>query len=231
MNLHFLIHLDQQLLLWLNGSDSIFVDQLACILTSGMTWIPLYIVLFYLVIKNNETMSQIGLIVGSAALCVLLADGMADGIMKPLVARWRPSNDPMIKYAVDIVSTRGTNYGFFSAHAANTMALTVFFSMLIRSRWITGILLFWSLINCWTRVYLGLHYPGDILFGILWGSLVGVFVYALYIKIYYKISPHITYISSQYTSTGYDYTDIDTVLTVYFLTFAYVLIRAVMIGF
>ena len=88
---------DRPLLLLLNGSDSAVMDNFMFVLTSGTTWIPLYAVLMYIVVKNNETMSQILLIVGCSALCVFLADGVADFIAKPYFQRWRPSNDPMLK--------------------------------------------------------------------------------------------------------------------------------------
>ena len=78
---------------------------------------------------------------------------------------------------------RGGNYGFFSAHAANTFSLAVFFSLLARNRLLTCFLVGWSLVNCWTRMYLGVHYPGDILAGLLWGALVGVAVYRMYLLV------------------------------------------------
>ncbi len=208
-----LIHLDQQLLLWFNGSDSLFVDHFAEVLTSGLSWIPLYLALFYLVVKNNETMLQIALIVGCSALCILLADGVAEGIVKPLVGRWRPSNDPYFKYMVEVVGNhRGTDYGFFSAHAANTMSIATFFCLLVRNRLFNTALVIWSLINCWTRMYLGLHYPSDIVCGLLWGMAAGGISYLVFHKFYYKVSPKINYISSQYTSTGYSNVDIDIVM-------------------
>ncbi|MBM6993311.1 MAG: phosphatase PAP2 family protein [Prevotella sp.] len=208
-----LIHLDQQLLLWFNGSDSLFVDRFAEVLTSGLTWIPLYLALFYLVVKNNETMLQIALIVGCSALCILLADGVAEGIVKPLVGRWRPSNDPYFKYMVDVVGNhRGTDYSFFSAHAANTMSIATFYGLLVRNKLFSVSLIVWSLINCWTRMYLGLHYPSDILCGLLWGVIAGTISYVVFHKFYYKVSPKINYISSQYTSTGYSNIDIDIVM-------------------
>ena len=147
------LELDRQLLAFFNGSDSLFIDGVAMTLTSGLTWIPLYLGLFYLVIKNNETMAQVALIVGCAALCLFLAFGLTDYIVKPLVARWRPTNDPFIKYTIDVVNSyRESKFGFFSAHAANTMSITVFFSLLVRNRKFTIVLLTWSLLMCWTRL-------------------------------------------------------------------------------
>ena len=225
--------MDMQVLSLFNGSDNIMLDQMVQILTSGLTWIPLYVMLFFVVMRNNETMGQIALVVGSAIFCVLFADGLVDGIIKQLAERWRPSNDPTFKYMVQVVDDiRPKGYSFCSAHAANTMSLAVFFSLLIRSKMLTITLVIWSLINCWTRLYLGVHYPSDILCGMIIGIIVGILVYLLYYKIYLRISPKINYISNQYTSTGYDYDDIDKVMVILMLTLVYVVTRSVvMAGF
>ncbi len=215
MTLENLIELDRKILLWFNGSDSLYLDRYAEMLTWGFTWTPLYIALLYLVVKNNETMVQIALTVGCAALCILLADALADGIVKPLVGRPRPAADPYIKYIVDVVDNyRGRGYSFFSALAANTMSLAVFFSLLVRHRLLSGVLFIWSLTNCWTRMYLGLHYPSDIVCGIIWGVVSGGISYWVFYKSYFKVSPKINYISSQYTATGYSIKDIDVVMLV-----------------
>lgn len=224
--------MDMQVLSLFNGSDNIMLDQMVQILTSGLTWIPLYVMLFFVVMRNNETMGQIALVVGSAIFCVLFADGLVDGIIKQLAERWRPSNDPTFKYMVQVVDDiRPKGYSFCSAHAANTMSLAVFFSLLIRSKMLTITLVIWSLINCWTRLYLGVHYPSDILCGMIIGIIVGILVYLLYYKIYLRISPKINYISNQYTSTGYDHDDIDKVMVIVMLTLIYVVTRGViMVG-
>lgn len=225
--------MDMQVLSLFNGSDNIMLDQMVQILTSGLTWIPLYVMLFFVVMRNNETMGQIALVVGSAIFCVLFADGLVDGIIKQLAERWRPSNDPTFKYMVQVVDDiRPKGYSFCSAHAANTMSLAVFFSLLIRSKMLTITLVIWSLINCWTRLYLGVHYPSDILCGMMIGIIVGILVYLLYYKIYRRISPKINYISNQYTSTGYDHDDIDKAMVILMLTLVYVVTRSViMAGF
>jgi undecaprenyl-diphosphatase len=196
--------------------------------TSGLTWIPLYVVLFYLVLKNNETMAQIMLVIGCVALCILLTSGIDGGIVKPLVARCRPSNDPQWKYTFDVVQGyRAAGFSFFSAHAANTMGVAVFFCFLIRSRMLSVTLVLWALLNGWTRLYLGLHYPSDVLVGWAFGALAGFLVYLLYRRMYYKISPKLNYISSQYTKTGYDHSDIDVVMTVLAFTLVYTLFRGI----
>ena len=179
-----LIQFDKELLLWLNGSDSLFMDSLMMTLTNAKTWIPLYLSLFYVVLKSNATVKDILLVMVAAGACVLLSGTIDDTIVKPLVARWRPGHDPEIGMLVDTVDGyRGGKYGFFSAHASNTFSIAVFFSLLMRQRLFTVFMVSYSLINCYTRMYLGVHYPGDITVGLLWGGLVGWGVYKGYCRL------------------------------------------------
>ena len=180
-----IIQFDKQLLLMVNGSDSVFLDYVVLTLTNAKTWIPLYLSLFYVVVMTHKpNWRDILLILGAAGLCVLLAGTVDDSIVKPLVARWRPTHDPEIGMLVDVVNDyRGGNYGFFSAHASNTFSIALFFSLLIRHRLFVIFMVCWSLINCWTRLYLGVHYPGDITVGLIWGAIVGYSVYRLYCRI------------------------------------------------
>lgn len=211
----------------LGGSHNMFCDAFALVLTSGWTWIAMYLTLLFVVIKNNETMAQIGLVVLSCALCVLLADGMADGIMKPLTMRLRPINDPEVREMITLVAgVADKNYSFFSAHAANTMAISTFMALLMRNARMTTALVIWSLTNCWTRIYLGMHYPSDIAVGIIWGIICGAVVYAGYRRVYKRISPKLHFISSQYTKTGYGLADITLTINVMTASFIYALMRA-----
>lgn len=228
--LDWLIDFDRWLLLAVNGSSSVYLDGVVHTLTTAATWIPLYLALFYLVMKNNETMSAILFIVASAGLCYVLAGAVDDGIVKPLVARWRPTHDPVIGWQVDVVDGyRGGSYGFFSAHASNTFSIAIFFSLLVRSRLLTTGLVTWSLVNCWTRLYLGVHFPGDILCGLLWGGLVGTMVYMLHEKIVRHYSYKYPCISENYTRKGYLHADVDVVLTVLVLTLIYALLRGCLV--
>ena len=139
-----LIQTDKQLLLSLCGSDSVFLDSLMTTLTATVTWIPLYVALLYVVMKNSIRSRDVLLIIGAALLCLLFAGTVDDSIVKPLVQRWRPARDPEIGVLVDIVGTyRGGRFGFFSAHAATTFSIAIFFSLLIRSRLLTISMVAW----------------------------------------------------------------------------------------
>ena len=211
--LSIIIEADRYILSFFNGSDSIFLDGIVTMLTSGYTWILLYLALCYVVIKNNDTMYQIGITIGCALLCVLLADGLTDGIIKPLVGRPRPLNDPFIKHTIDIVAgSYDRQYSFFSAHAANTFSLVVFLSMLLRRKAVTILLIIWSSLNCWTRLYLGMHYPSDIIVGLMWGACVGFGVW---------------FVFRRKLKQGCDQHDADLLITV----FVFTLFMVVMISF
>ena len=232
MDMDTIIQLDKQLLLAINGSDSLFVDYLAKTLTTAATWIPLYVSLFYVVVKNNDNFRRIICILACAGLCVLFAGTVDDLLVKPLVARLRPTHDFQIGMLVDTVDGyRGGKYGFFSAHAATTFSIAVFFSLLMRSRLVTLLLVGWSLTNCWTRLYLGVHYPLDILCGLLWGGSVGTGIYFLYRYVDRRLlHSENDYVSSKYTSSGYRYSDIYIVALVLSLTLIYCILRSLILA-
>ena len=102
-------------------------------------------------------------------------------VFKPLVARWRPTHNPYLQDAVDIVNGyRGGPYGFFSSHAANTFVVATFLSPVFRRRSITLSLFGWAVLSCWTRVYLGAHYIGDLAVGALFGLAIGAIAQRFY---------------------------------------------------
>ena len=222
-----LIEFDKQLLLWFNGSDSLFLDGMAKTLTTASTWIPMYLALFLMVLKNNDNIRQVLLILAAVGLCVFFAGSLNDLFVKPEVARWRPARDTEIAMLVDVVNDyRGGNYGFFSSHAANTFSIAIFFSLLVRSHVLTFFLILWSLVNCWTRMYLGVHYPIDIMCGLVWGGTVGTAIWYLHYRIKRYMGKNLGFISSQYTVTGYQLSDVNIIITIMSLTIVYSIIKS-----
>lgn len=201
-----LIDIDTRLTLALNGSSSLYLDGLAATLTATLTWLPAALVLFYVLVKNNDTITLL-LTLLVLALCILVADQVASSVFKPLVARYRPSNDPMLMHLVDIVGGyRGGRYGFFSSHAANTFAVATCLGLIVRHRSLTLILVAWALVNCWTRLYLGVHYVGDLLCGTLWGVFTGWGLHLLYARLVPVRAKRTG--GGVYTSGGYAVSDV-----------------------
>lgn len=178
--LEFITNIDTQLTLFLNGSDSVMLDAIAVTATKTSTWIPLGILLLYVLMRMKDWKNAL-LVILCVAIAITLADQMASGIFKPLVARLRPSHNPELQGVIDLVGDyRGGKYGFFSSHAANTCAVAVFLSLLFRKRIFSIAICSWVVVNSWTRLYLGVHYVGDITVGLLWGALVGWMMFRLY---------------------------------------------------
>ncbi len=215
-----LYDIDKACLLFFNGSGSFFVDKLATTLTQGYWWIPFYITLLLMVVKNSSKFIQIALVIGCVSLCVVLSAGITDGVVKPLVGRLRPISDWALKGCVkkiDGYSAEG--YSFFSAHAANTMSITMFFSLMIKNKMLASCMFVWVIINCWTRLYLGVHYPSDILVGLIWGVVCGIVSYTIYHKLYIKIETKYTGCNSLCGVTQYKPLDINAAICILILSF------------
>lgn len=226
--LQHLLQFDEKITLALNGSDSLFWDGVAKTATSTVTWIPLAAVLLYVVIHNNNV-KKVWLILLAMAVCVLIADQTASGIFKPMVERFRPAQDPYLMYQIDIVDGyRGGKYGFFSSHASNTFALATFVSLLIRHSALVWAVYSWALLNCWTRVYLGVHYFGELLVGSIFGAIVGFVVYWAFCRIGH-VEIDTTHRPEIQTATGYKRMDIYVFVSALWITYFYILLRAVIV--
>ncbi len=171
---------ERDLFFALNGSESIFLDNVMWTISGRLIWIPFYLFIlflfFYRVPRKEGILAALFLI-----LVFVLCDQVSSSLFKPFFERFRPTHHPDFKDLVDTVNNyRGGRYGFISGHATNSFGLAVFVSMVFKHRAVTATTLLWALLNSYTRVYLGVHFVSDIVAGMVVGSLVALLVYEAY---------------------------------------------------
>lgn len=176
-----LVHLDQQLFLFLNSLHNSFFDPLMYALSGKLIWAPLYAaILAYVAIREKDT-KNFFVILLFIILAVFLTD-RGSVVIKNLVMRPRPCHEPALKGLVYMVNGKcGGMYGFVSSHAANAFNVALISLLFIRERWYTISIIIWALTVGYSRIYLGVHYPGDVICGSIYGATVGWGVYRLYI--------------------------------------------------
>lgn len=171
--------LDRSIFLFLNGMHNDFFDVFMWYVSKTATWSLMLLFLLYIIFKNNWRMAL--MVVLGIALTITLADQISSGLIKDFIGRFRPTHNPEIESIVHTVNGyKGGLYGFVSSHAANTLGVAVYISLLFRNRYITLFMMLWSLLVAYSRIYLGVHYPGDILGGMIVGVISGFVVYKIY---------------------------------------------------
>lgn len=174
-------HIDRDLFLTLNGLHNDTFDFLMPFISGNVIWIPLYIWLLYRLYKAYP-LKKFYWILPVLAVCVLLTDQVSVQLFKNIFLRYRPCHNEEIKYLVHLVDGCGGKYGFVSSHAANVFGIASLVSLLLKDRKILISLTFWATLVSYSRIYLGVHYPADILVGSMLGILLGLLVY----KVFYK---------------------------------------------
>lgn len=167
---------DTNLFLLVNGNHSTYFDAFFALFTSMITWVPFYLLMLFLIFKKYK---QYGFWVLLFIVVTILLSDQLSGVIKNLVQRFRPSHEPSLLGKVNIPTGEGGLYGFVSSHAANTFAFALLMGKLTRNRNLFLMLFAWALVTSYSRIYVGVHYPLDILCGALLGGLIGWSVYKL----------------------------------------------------
>ena len=171
--------LDQELLLFLNSLNSPFFDSFMFLISGKLVWAVFYLAIIVQIYRSYGWKNCLYLVV-SIAVVISLCDQMASGFLKPTFQRFRPSHSPEIANLVHIVNGyTGGKYGFASSHAANVFGLATFCSLLFSNRKLSLFLFSWAALVSYSRIYLGVHYPGDIIVGTAIGLFFGYLVFKI----------------------------------------------------
>jgi undecaprenyl-diphosphatase len=172
--------IDTDLFLAINGAHSPFFDFIMYWASDKWIWIPLYIFFAYLLFKHFGIKAWI--LVLMAGLTIVFSDLTSTHLFKEVFHRPRPCHEPALAGIIHLVNGNcGGKYGFISSHASNSFALATFLALLLgkKIRFFTPLILLWALLLCYSRIYLGVHYPGDVIVGAILGAGIGAAVYVL----------------------------------------------------
>ncbi len=190
--------LDTQLLLYLNSHHSPFLDQIMWLFTNTYFWLPLYGLFLFLLYKNYTRAVFLVLII-CIALMIALNERL-NHLSKETIMRFRPTHEPSIESLIHTVKGyRGGMYGFYSAHAANSFSVAIFIIALLvkRHTYIIWLALGYAILTSYSRIYLGVHYPGDIITGACVGICFGLLFSEIFKKVHFEIQKQQYKISSR----------------------------------
>jgi undecaprenyl-diphosphatase len=170
--IHELELFDQKLLLLINGCHCPLVDEIMWQISTTILWVPLYAVLIWFMIRKRKRNFWITLL---SVVLLIVASDQISVLIKDSVQRFRPTHHPVIGSLIHIVHNyHGGDYGFVSSHAANSFAAATFVSLFFSKRWVTVSMYCWATLLVYSRMYLGVHYPLDVLCGAILGTGIGI---------------------------------------------------------
>lgn len=209
---------ERDLFLFLNGSDSVFVDNFMWLYTGMIVWFPLALFILFVLCYKKDWRESVLILLG-IGLVVLFCDQFSSHICKPYFERFRPTHHPDFMDQVKTVfDYRGGKYGFISGHAANSFGFAIYMSLLFRNRLFSFTIFCWAFLTAYTRIYLGVHFISDIIPGALSGLVLGYIAYQMYVFSRKKL------ISSEITTSALLYSENEKRSIVYALFLSVLLI-------
>ncbi|WP_251619839.1 phosphatase PAP2 family protein [Odoribacter lunatus] len=174
-------NIDTHIFLFLNSLYTSYGDSFWWIFTAKLTWVPMYAAILYVICKNFRPTVTLFTVI-AITLTIVYADQVCATFIRPFVERMRPSNpnNPISELVHIVHGKRGGRYGFPSCHAANSFGLSFFVMLLFKNKLLSFFILAWAFLNSYSRIYIGVHYPGDLLAGMLVGLSGALLIYTLY---------------------------------------------------
>lgn len=172
-------NIDTNVFIWLNAMHTAYFDQFMWLISGKFSWLPMVLVFLYVLARKGRRQATVGIM--AIALVVLVADQVSSSIIKPLVERPRPSHEPSLAPMVHVVNGyRGGPFGFVSSHAANHFGVAMLLCLMLRDRWVWVSMMCWATVVSYSRIYLGVHYPGDVLCGMIVGFMAAALIFSLW---------------------------------------------------
>lgn len=183
-----IVEFDKGLMLSINGCTNALLDFLMPLISHKYTGIPIYTGILALIIYQwRKSPKTIIIMVAAVILTFALCDSLSVALFKQTVQRLRPAWDPEIGHLVRMLEYKGGQFGFVSSHASNLFGLATVTSLIVKKRWYTIFIYLWAAAVGYSRVYVGKHFPLDVICGALFGMLVGYLVFKLLVQLFRKM--------------------------------------------